>query len=336
MFLLTGVWPESLSFNPDGLGPVPNRFRGECETREKFSECNSNNIFWFKKIIGARYYCQGYEQDQGPLESDGQWFFRSARDDFRHGSHTASTAAGSLVNDYTIPGVLDTQTARGGAPNARLAIYKAGKSVAKSSNYDYADDVFTISTFHAFMQGILTSASAGNEGRFGSSTVTNSAPWVLTVAASVDNRDFVSTVQLGNGGTLEGYGLNRFQMDDFNGVIKASYAALFGVSTEDAKMQGKLVMHAPYLHATIHHACVSCKRNSLDTGLIQGKIVVCTMGSWNDDKATMGIVVSNGGGVGIIVVYPNDVKSTEIYNIPTSVITPKEAKMLQEYLISAR
>lgn len=290
----------------------------------------------------------GYAQDQGPLESDGQWFFRSARDDFRHGSHTASTAAGSLVNDYTIPGVLDTQTARGGAPNARLAIYKvcwfnycsaadvlkafddaindnvdiitisAGKSVAKSSNYDYADDVFTISTFHAFMQGILTSASAGNEGGFGSSTVTNSAPWVLTVAASVDNRDFVSTVQLGNGGTLEGYGLNRFQMDDFNGVIKAKLCSTvwcFNRRFKDAS---------------------SCKRNSLDTDLIQEKIVVCTMGSWNDDKATMGSVVSSGGGVGIIVVDPNDVKSMEIYSIPTSVITPKEAKMLQEYLISAR
>lgn len=215
MFLLTGVWPESPSFNPDRPGPVPNRFRGDAKQGK-----NSPSAV-------------GYEQDQGPLESDGEWFFRSARDDFRHSSHTASTAAGSLVNDYTIPGVLGTQTAHGGAPNARLAIYKvcwfnycsaadvlkvfddaindnvdiitisAGKSVAKSSNYNYADDVFTISTFHAFMQGILTSASAGNEGGFGSSTVTNSAPWVLTVAASVDNRDFVSTVQLGNGGTLE-------------------------------------------------------------------------------------------------------------------------------------
>lgn len=37
------------------------------------------------------------------------------------------------------------------------------------------------------------------------------------------------------------------------------------------------------------------------------------MGSWNDDKATMSSVVSNGGGVGIIVVDPNDVKSTEIF-----------------------
>lgn len=45
----------------------------------------------------------------------------SARDDFGHGTHTASTAVG-------VPVSLDDgsgDTMRGGAPKARLAIYKA-------------------------------------------------------------------------------------------------------------------------------------------------------------------------------------------------------------------
>lgn len=38
----SGVWPESPSFNPNDMGPVPSRFKGECVTGEQFSTSNCN------------------------------------------------------------------------------------------------------------------------------------------------------------------------------------------------------------------------------------------------------------------------------------------------------
>lgn len=37
-----GIWPESNSFNDQGLGPVPKKFKGECVTGERFTLANCN------------------------------------------------------------------------------------------------------------------------------------------------------------------------------------------------------------------------------------------------------------------------------------------------------
>ncbi|RZC76275.1 hypothetical protein C5167_000406 [Papaver somniferum] len=114
----TGIWPESESFNDNGLGPVPKRFKGECVAGDQFTVNNCN-----RKIIGARIYPKGYEAKYGPLESFNATFFRSPRDSDGHGTHTASTVAGSVVNNVSLFGIA-SGTARGGMPSARLAIYK--------------------------------------------------------------------------------------------------------------------------------------------------------------------------------------------------------------------
>lgn len=115
--------------------------------------------------------------------------------------------------------------ARGGAPNARLSVYKVcwsgvgcyaadilaafddaiadgvdilSISIGAPYAFPYWEDPVAIGSFHAMMRGILTSASAGNNGP-DRAVVQNYSPWLLTVAASSIDRRFVSQLVLGNG-----------------------------------------------------------------------------------------------------------------------------------------
>lgn len=161
----------------------------------------------------------GYEAEE---DSDKILSFRSPRDSSGHGSHTASTAAGRYVSNMNYKG-LATGGARGGAPMARIAVYKTcwdsgcydvdllaafddairdGVHILSLSlgpdapQGDYFNDAISIGSFHAAARGVLVVASAGNEGNQGSAT--NLAPWMITVAASSTDRDFASDITLGN------------------------------------------------------------------------------------------------------------------------------------------
>jgi len=65
----------------------------------------------------------------------------------------------------------------------------------------YMEDPITIGSFHAMKNGILTSNSAGNSVPYPYS-LSNHAPWTLTVAASTIDREFIARVVLGNGEVL--------------------------------------------------------------------------------------------------------------------------------------
>ncbi|KAL0329701.1 UNVERIFIED_CONTAM: Cucumisin [Sesamum radiatum] len=217
----TGVWPEHPSFNDSGFGPPPAKWKGTCMTTN--FTCNN-------KIIGARYY-----------NSDNSYYFGdipSPRDTEGHGTHTASTASGVEVEASYFG--LAKGIARGGVPKSRIAVYKVCWafgcssadilkafddaiadgvdiiSVSLGSDWpdDYFDDPIAIGSFHAMRNGILTSNSAGNSGPF-PVTVSNYAPWSLTVAASTIDRKFVARMQLGNGQMFTGITINTF---DLNGT----------------------------------------------------------------------------------------------------------------------
>lgn len=170
------------------------------------------------KLIGARFYNSENFYDL----SD----FKSPRDSEVHGTHTSSTAAGLAVPGASYFG-LAKGVARGGVPQARIAMYKVcwsfgcaladilaafddaiadgvdviSVSLGSSFPYPYFDDPIAIGSFHAMKNGILTSNSAGNSGPYPLS-VSNYSPWSLTVAASTIDRKFVSQVVLGNGKIL--------------------------------------------------------------------------------------------------------------------------------------
>ncbi|OAY51419.1 subtilisin-like serine-protease S [Manihot esculenta] len=326
----SGVWPESESFNDRGLGPVPKKFKGTCVPGEKFSSANCN-----RKIIGARFYYKGFEAENGPLESFGATFFRSARDSDGHGSHTASTIGGNLVSNTSLFGMA-TGTARGGVPNARLAIYKAcwfnlcsdadilsAMDDATNDGVDilslslgpdppqptYFEDAISIGAFHAFRNGVVVSCSGGNS--FFPRTATNVAPWIITVAASSLDREFNSNIYLGNSIVLKGFSLNPLKMETSYGLISGSDAAAPGIPAKNASF---------------------CKNNTLDNTKIKGKIVVCTTEVVKDNRREKALTIQQGGGVGMILIDPLIKEVGFQFVIPATLIGQEEAQQLQAYM----
>lgn len=176
-----------------------------------------------RKLIGARYYNTERTPTRNrthPTRPAG-----SPRDSVGHGTHTASTAGGAPVANASYYG-LAQGTVRGGSPSTRISSYKAciedgcsastilkaiddavndgvdiiSISIGMSPMFqsDYLNDPIAIGAFHAEQKGVLVVCSGGNDGP-DPYTIVNSAPWIFTVAASTIDREFQSTVVLGNG-----------------------------------------------------------------------------------------------------------------------------------------
>ncbi|CAI0447407.1 unnamed protein product [Linum tenue] len=275
----TGVWPESQSFDDSGYGPPPQKWEGVCQSSSNFT-CNN-------KIVGARIY-----RSAGKLTSNKD--VMSPRDTQGHGSHTASTAAGNFVAKASMEG-LGKGTARGGVPSARIAVYKIcwsegcydadvlaafddaisdgvdiiSISIGGTKAYDYFTDATAIGSYHAMKHGILTSVSAGNEGpELG--TVTNVAPWLLSVAAITVDRKFVTKVKLGNGRVFKGTSINTF---DHGGKM---YPVVYG---------GNAPNSTGGFNASMSKDCSS---NTLSKKRVKGRIVLCDSVNSGEGPAAAG------------------------------------------------
>ncbi|KAM0946725.1 putative tripeptidyl-peptidase II [Dioscorea sansibarensis] len=211
----SGVWPESRSFRDEGFGPIPSRWKGKCQTGQQFNKNHCN-----KKLIGARWYSRGADQDA--LKGE----YLSARDLNGHGTHTASTAAGVFVPNVSFNG-LAAGDARGGAPHARLAVYKAcwgtggacfDAPILKAIDDAIHDgvDVLSLSlgsfpneqegTLFAVSKGMTIVFAAMNDGP-APQTVSASVPWVISVAASTLDRSFPTVLNFDNGLKLVAQGM---------------------------------------------------------------------------------------------------------------------------------
>ncbi|GMN30170.1 hypothetical protein TIFTF001_002724 [Ficus carica] len=212
----SGVWPESESFGDGGMTDAPANWKGKCESGQEFNSSLCN-----KKLIGARFYNAGIRANLPEINIT----MNSPRDDEGHGSHTASTAVGNFVKGASYLGYA-AGTARGMAPRARLAIYKAiwGGSVYSSDalaaidqaiedgvdvlslslgfnlgkDKFFEDDAVALATFAAMEKGIFVAASAGNNGHL-PGTINNGAPWLTTVGAGIVDRQFEGDLVLENG-----------------------------------------------------------------------------------------------------------------------------------------
>ncbi|XP_059457922.1 cucumisin-like isoform X2 [Corylus avellana] len=317
----TGIWPESESFSDEGFGPPPTKWKGSCQASANF-RCN-------KKIIGARYY-----HSNGVLEKK---IVKSPRDSNGHGTHTASTAAGNLVNEASLLGY-GLGTARGGVPSARIAVYKvcwhAGScdeldilkafddaiddgvdiislSVGGSRAHNYFEDAIAIGAFHAMTNGILTSVSAGNEGP-GLSTLSNFSPWSLSVAASTIDRKFTTKIQLGNKKIYEGISINTFDLK------YRTYPVIYGGDAPNTKGG---------FNGSVSRFCII--KDSLDQNLVKGKIVLC-------DGLNNGEVAFEAGAVGTIMHGPDGQRASRSFPLPASYLDLQDGSKLHSYITSAR
>nr|GLL29429.1 subtilisin-like protease SBT5.3 [Ipomoea trifida] len=330
----TGVWPESKSFSDEGFGPIPKRWKGICQNqKDKSFHCN-------RKLIGARYFNKGYFSGGGTLNSSS---FFTPRDVVGHGSHTLSTAGGNFVPGANVFG-LGNGTAKGGSPKARVAAYKvcwsegctdadilAGFDRAIEDGVDmlsvsfggdpmpYFEDGLAIGSFHAVKNGIVVVASAGNDGPDAGS-VTNVAPWLITVGANTMDRQFQSNVVLGNKKNYTGESAAPLKLPTgkFYPLLSAASARIenASISSQDALL---------------------CEPGTLDPKQVKGKILVCLRGETaRIDKSHQAALA---GAVGMILAndeyFGSEIEADEHF-LPATHVTYSDGLAIFNYINNTR
>ncbi|KAK3135770.1 hypothetical protein QOZ80_5BG0423200 [Eleusine coracana subsp. coracana] len=240
----TGVDETHPSFADDGtVPPPPATWKGGCVPTVP---CNN-------KLVGAASFVGD----------------NSTADEVGHGTHTAATAAGWFVDGVSVFG-LGSGTASGIAPRAHIAVYKvcdaqgcfesdllAGMDAAVKDGVDvvslslggpstpFDKDPIAIAAFAASSKGVPVVCAGGNGGPR-PSTLSNEAPWILTVAAGTTDRSFRAAVHLGDGETFAGESLTQANNAGFGSrayplyySLGANYCDSFD---EDANVTGKIVV----------------------------------------------------------------------------------------------
>ncbi|PIN02103.1 Tripeptidyl-peptidase II [Handroanthus impetiginosus] len=337
----SGIWPESKSFSDEGLGPIPSTWKGFCQSGEQFNDAKSCN----KKLIGARWFVDGLVAEIGQsLNLTALGEFLSPRDADGHGTHVSSTAAGAYVVNVSYNGV-GLGTARGGAPRARLAMYKVcwklknglcasadilkafdeaikdrvhvlSLSIAAPSLPLYSEvdgrDAIAIGSFHAVAKGISVVCGAGNEGP-SPQTVKNIAPWIITVEASTMDRAFSTRITLGNNKSFQGQSIYRRREGGFIGLFYP------GDEGPNATSTGV------------------CEALSLTPSLVAGKIVLCfTTVSSPAVTRFASTLVSMAGGVGVIVSKPPSDITAQCRNFPCAEVDYEVGTQILSYIRSTR
>ncbi|XP_050226690.1 subtilisin-like protease [Mercurialis annua] len=294
----SGITADHPSFSGEGMPAPPAKWKGKCDNS---TLCNN-------KLIGARNFA---------TDSN------STSDDYMHGTHTASTAAGSPVVNANFFGQANG-TAIGMAPLAHLAMYKvsgrgneAGESEILAAmdaaiedgvdvlslslgigSHPFYDDVIALGAYAAMQKGIFVSCSAGNSGPDNSS-LSNEAPWILTVGASTVDRAIRATVVLGNSEELNGESL--FQPKDFPSTL------------------------LPLVYGGL------CLPGSLKNVDVKGKIVLCDGAEFG--SISRGQEVKDNGGAAMIVTNEDGfITAPSLHVLPASNVDVVSGSFIKTYL----
>ncbi|KAM7263178.1 hypothetical protein ACFE04_000861 [Oxalis oulophora] len=303
----TGVWPESKSFSDEGYGLVPSKWKGACpNSTDDGVRCN-------KKLIGAKVFTDSYIQAGNNLTKEHSY----PRD---HEGHGGSPRARVAAYKICFPKGKDGGGCYyGDALKAFNEATKDGVDVISFSvggdPIDYFNDAFALGAFEAIKKGIVVVCSAGNNGTF-TGSVTNVAPWILTVAASTIDREYYNNVVLQNGNQYKGV---SFATDE---LPSGKFYPLIG--SEQAKAA----------NATAEEAMI-CLPGSLDPSKVKGKIIACLRGQ--NARVQKGAVAKSAGAVGMILCNDqstgNDIISDH-HALPAAHITYESGQAVYAYINS--
>ncbi|CAA0822427.1 CO(2)-response secreted protease [Striga hermonthica] len=318
----TGIWPEAPSFRATpSMRTIPNRWKKKCLGGPNLT-CNG-------KLVGVRYY----ENQYTPGDTT------SGRDEWGHGTHTSSIAAGMPVGGASSYGLAEG-TARGGSPNSRIAMYRVcgitncSKSAMLKAIDDAIDDrvdVLSISlggpdksflnnpiflgAFHAALKGITIVCSAGNTGP-DRMTVTNYAPWILTVGATNIDRDFKVDIVLDGKKVIKGGGINFSRLNNSYHLIDAVRAA----SNPRDKYNAS-----------------HCFPGSLDYRKVNGKILLCENDDYDYEPTEKFESITKQGGVGMIVSDDFYFRLPTAYGTyPIAAVSKEDGARIRKYINSNR
>lgn len=327
----TGIWPEHPSFSDQidladrpgesgkdsrAYGPPPDDWYGSCQSGEQWSQEDCNY-----KLIGARYYLDGYGR-HGIITED----YKSPRDADGHGSHTSATAAGNYGVPASITGS-DLGMVSGMAPRARVAMYKAcwndgscytsdltaaiDQAVADGVdviNYSIGSDTpgllgtDDIAFLFAADAGVYVATSAGNAGPgYGTVGSPASVPWVTAVGASTQNRTFQGAATLGNSATY--YGAS----------VTGGTGVLPIVDSEDAGSE-------------------LCYPGELDSGVVEGKIVLCQRGIIARVDKSYAVYLAGGAGMILYNANDTDTQNADNHWVPSVHINNTDGVAIEAYI----
>ncbi|MET9761989.1 S8 family serine peptidase [Streptomyces sp. NPDC006372] len=303
---------------PDA-GIIAKKWKGECDPGEDTAhQVRCNN-----KVIGAQYFDKGLTH---PTEGD----WKSPMDADSHGTHTATTAAGDMDVEATVPDTGLSGRISGLAPAARIAAYKVCWSNGCSTidlvaaiEKAVADGVDVINyslggprvlngptetaMLNATKAGVFISAAAGNDGP---DTVSNQLPWITTVAASTHDTGYRTTVTLGDGNSYTGAGISASAVGSAP-LVDAAHAARSGSTAADAEL---------------------CLSGTLDPEKVKGAIVLCKRGiSGRTDKSAE---VKQAGGVSMVLANASasDEENADAHSVPTVHLSSTDGQAVKSYV----
>jgi hypothetical protein len=291
----TGIWPEHPSFADLGNLDAPPGPARECNYGDNPLTPAVDVFACQNKLIGGAHFTDFYDANVGDDPTAG-----TARDSNGHGTHTSSTSAGNIVDSAVVQGV-DRGRIQGLAPGAWVMEYKVcgpqgcfpsdsaaavGQAILDGVdviNFSISggDQPFTdpveLAFLDAYAANVLVSASAGNSGP-GASTTDHLSPWVTTVGASTQTRQWLTDLNLtasnGDTYTVEGTSIVGEGIDSPLPVVLAATAPGYNNALCTAP--------AP-------------------PGLFDGKIVACERGP---NRVLKGFNVMQGGAEGMILYNP--------------------------------
>ena len=310
----SGVWPEHASFADQGHLSAPPGPARECDYGDNPLTPETDVFQCQNKLIGGQAFLDTYLSDPDRAANEP---FETARDSNGHGTHTASTSAGNIVEDVSVLGA-DKPAIHGMAPGAWVMEYKVcgiggcydsdSAAAVEQAIVDGVDvinfsisggtqpfsDPVELAFLDAYAAGVFVSTSAGNDGP-GAGTANHLSPWTTTVAASTQDREFETTVNVtaGNGDT---YSVDGATITPGAGPLPIVLSS-----------------EAPYSNALCDAPAAP--------GIFDGKIVACQRGVVG--RVTKGYNVLQGGAEGMVLynLPPTTDVETDTHYLPTAHVT---------------